>query len=75
MNLEILFCRKETDCTSCNIGFKLVDRECVKLDCFSSCKDCYEESDNENNQHCLNWQTNKLFQEDSDNCLDKCLDG
>ena len=66
---------KETDCTSCKIGYKLVDGKCLKLNCFSSCKDCYEESDDENNQHCLNCQINKLYQEDNQNCLDKCLDG
>ena len=66
---------KETDCTSCYIGSKLVNGKCLKLDCFHSCKECDEESDNENNQHCLSCKTNKLFQEDNHNCIDKCLDG
>ena len=66
---------KETDCTSCNIGYKLVDGKCIKMDCFPSCKECDEESNDENNQHCLSCQNNKLFQENNNNCIDKCLDG
>ena len=66
---------KETDCTSCYTGYKLVNGKCLKMECFPSCKECYEESDNETNQHCLTCQTNKLFQEDNDNCIDKCEDG
>ena len=66
---------KETDCTSCYIGHKLVDGKCIKMDCFPSCKECDEESDDENNQHCLSCQNNKLFQENNNNCIDKCLDG
>ena len=66
---------KETDCISCYIGYKLINGKCLKMDCFPSCKECYEESDNENNQHCLSCEANKLFQEDNHNCIDNCLDG
>lgn len=63
------------ECTSCYIGYKLVNGKCIKMDCYPSCKECDEESIDENNQHCLSCQDNKLFQEDKNNCLDNCLDG
>ncbi len=66
---------KENDCTTCYIGYKLIDGKCIKMNCYSSCKECDEESNDENNQHCLSCQNNKLFQEDNNNCIDKCLNG
>ena len=66
---------KENDCTTCYIGYKLVDGKCIKMNCYPSCKECDKESDDENNQHCLSCQINKLFQDDKNNCLDECLNG
>ena len=65
----------ENDCLSCYTGFKLIDGKCVEMDCYPSCKVCEEESNDENNQHCLSCQNNKLYQTDKKNCIDKCLIG
>ena len=65
---------KENDCNTCYRGYKLVDGKCIKMECYPSCRECDEESKDENNQHCLSCQINKLLQEDNNNCIDKCID-
>ncbi len=45
------------------------------MKCYPSCIECDEESIDENNQHYLSCQINKLLKEDNNNCIDKYIDG
>ena len=52
----------------CDNGFKVEDNKCVKdLNCFELCKDCSEESTNEEDQKCITCIDNFVI-DDNHNC-------
>ena len=64
----------ETQCTECYEG-NILDKEgkCIFTEkCYQDCKECYQYSNNSNDQKCKSCIENKLYLEDKQNCVDNC---
>ena len=59
-------------CNECYDNYKLENGKCIKKECYQNCADCYELSNDENNQKCTKCKDGFYFYEEKGNCLTDC---